>query len=351
MDTLPKLMPDQENSLRHVPSVDQLLRTEAARELRGLVGIKRLTNIARAVTAEIRSLIRTDHDFLKTNGNQAELLLAEAVKRMEASARRESQTGIRPVINATGVLLHTNLGRAPLSQTARAAMDEAARYCSVEYDIESGVRGKRGSRVESLLKDLTGAEDALVVNNCAAAALLILTVLARDGETIVSRGELVEIGGDFRVPDVMAGSGTRMVEVGTTNRTHLEDYRRAIGPNTRLVMRVHPSNYRIVGFASTPALAELSSLARESGLPLYEDAGSGQLSDLAKYGVVDEPVVREIVERGVDVVSFSGDKLLGSVQAGLIVGKQAIVSRLRRHPLYRALRSDKIRLAALEATL
>lgn len=344
-------MPDQENSLRHVPSVDQLLRTEAARELRGLVGIKRLTNIARAVTAEIRSLIRTDHDFLKTNGNQAELLLAEAVKRMEASARRESQTGIRPVINATGVLLHTNLGRAPLSQTARAAMDEAARYCSVEYDIESGVRGKRGSRVESLLKDLTGAEDALVVNNCAAAALLILTVLARDGETIVSRGELVEIGGDFRVPDVMAGSGTRMVEVGTTNRTHLEDYRRAIGPNTRLVMRVHPSNYRIVGFASTPALAELSSLARESGLPLYEDAGSGQLSDLAKYGVVDEPVVREIVERGVDVVSFSGDKLLGSVQAGLIVGKQAIVSRLRRHPLYRALRSDKIRLAALEATL
>ena len=344
-------MPEQENSLRHVPSVDQLLRTEAARELRGLVGIKRLTNIARAVTAELRSLIRTDQEFLKTNGNQADMLLDEAVKRMEASARRESQAGIRPVINATGVLLHTNLGRAPLSQAARAAMDEAARYCSVEYDVESGMRGKRGSRVESLLKDLTGAEDALVVNNCAAAALLILTVLARDGETIVSRGELVEIGGDFRVPDVMAGSGTRMVEVGTTNRTHLEDYRRAIGPNTRLIMRVHPSNYRIVGFASSPALAELSSLARENGLPLYEDAGSGQLSDLGKYGVVDEPVVREIVERGVDVVSFSGDKLLGSVQAGLIVGKQAIVSRLRRHPLYRALRSDKIRLAALEATL
>ena len=344
-------MPEQENSLRHVPSVDQLLRTEAARELRGLVGLKRLTNIARAVTAEIRSLIRHDQEFLKTNGNQAELLLAEAVKRMEASARRESQTGIRPVINATGVLLHTNLGRAPLSQAARAAMDEAARYCSVEYDLESGVRGGRAARVEALLKDLTGAEDALVVNNCAAAAVLILTVLARDGETIVSRGELVEIGGDFRVPDVMAGSGTRMVEVGTTNRTHLEDYRRAINSNTRLIMRVHPSNYRIVGFASAPALDELARLARESGLPLYEDAGSGQLSDLGKYGVVDEPVVREIVERGVDVVSFSGDKLLGSVQAGLIVGKREIVARLRRHPLYRALRSDKIRLAALEATL
>ena len=344
-------MPDQENSLRHVPSVDQLLRTEAARELRGLVGIKKLTNIARSVTAEIRSLIRTDREFLKTNGNHAELLLAEAVKRMVATARRESQTGIRPVINATGVLLHTNLGRAPLSEAARAAIDEAARYCSVEYDVESGVRGGRAARVESLLKDLTGAEDALVVNNCAAAALLILTVLAADGETIVSRGELVEIGGDFRVPDVMAGSGTRMVEVGTTNRTHLEDYRRAIGPGTRLIMRVHPSNYRIVGFASSPALAELAALARESGLPLYEDAGSGQLSDLGKYGVVDEPIVREIVERGVDVVSFSGDKLLGSVQAGLIVGRRGIVARLRKHPLYRALRSDKIRLAALEATL
>ena len=344
-------MSEQENSLRHVPSVDQLLRTEAARELRGLVGTKRLTNIARSVTAEIRKLIRNDQEFLKTNGNHAEMLLAEAVKRMEASARRENQTGIRPVINATGVLLHTNLGRAPLSEAARAAMDQAARYCSVEYDLESGVRGGRAARVEALLKDLTGAEDALVVNNCAAAALLILTVLAGAGETIVSRGELVEIGGDFRVPDVMAGSGTRMVEVGTTNRTHLEDYRRAIGPNTRLIMRVHPSNYRIVGFASSPGLAELSSLARESGLPLYEDAGSGQLSDLGKYGVVDEPVVREIVERGVDVISFSGDKLLGSVQAGLIVGKREIVSRLRRHPLYRALRSDKIRLAALEATL
>lgn len=344
-------MQEHDNSLRHVPSVDQLLRTESARELRALVGIKRLTNIARSVTAEIRTLIRNDQEFLKINGNHAEALLAEAVKRMEASARRESQTGIRPVINATGVLLHTNLGRAPLSEAARAAMDQAARYCSVEYDLESGVRGGRAARVEALLKDLTGAEDALVVNNCAAAALLILTVLAGDGETIVSRGELVEIGGDFRVPDVMAGSGTRMVEVGTTNRTHLEDYRRAIGPNTRLIMRVHPSNYRIVGFASSPALAELSSLARESGLPLYEDAGSGQLSDLGKYGVVDEPVVREIVERGVDVVSFSGDKLLGSVQGGLIVGKREIVSRLRRHPLYRALRSDKIRLAALEATL
>jgi L-seryl-tRNA(Ser) seleniumtransferase len=270
---------------------------------------------------------------------------------MEATAERESQSGIKAVINATGVLLHTNLGRAPLSQAAREAINEAARYCSLEYDLESGARGGRGTRVESLLKDLTGAEDALVVNNCAAAALLIIKVLAGDGETIVSRGELVEIGGDFRVPDVMASSGTRMVEVGTTNRTHLEDYRRAINATTRLIMRVHPSNYRIVGFASTPEVGELASLAHEHDLPLYEDGGSGVLSDLSGYGVIDEPTVSDIVAAGADVVSFSGDKLLGSAQAGLIVGTQAIGDRLRKHPLYRALRSDKLRLAALEATL
>lgn len=334
--------------LRHVPSVDQLLRTDLAREMREVVGIRKLTDIARLVTAEIRSALRDHPESLAWDG---ESLLAEATRRMEASVRSEGQRGIKAVINATGVVLHTNLGRAPLSETARSAIDQAARYCSLEYDLASGTRGRRGARVESLLKDLTGAEDALVVNNCAAAALLILMVLARDGETIVSRGELVEIGGDFRVPDVMASSGTRMIEVGTTNRTHLEDYRRAINPNTRLVMRVHPSNYRIVGFASSPARTELSTLAREAGLPLYEDAGSGQLNDLGKYGVNDEPVIREIVEQGVDVVSFSGDKLLGSAQAGIIVGKQAIVSRLRKHPLYRALRSDKLRLAALEATL
>jgi len=339
--------PEKHASLRHVPSVDQLLRTDAARELRELVGLRRLTGIARSVTAEIRILVRSG----QANGEHAEGLLAEAVSRMQAGARGESQAGLKRVINATGVILHTNLGRAPLSQAAREAIEEAARYCSLEYDLASGARGGRAARVESLLKDLTGAEDALVVNNCAAAALLILKVLAGDGETIVSRGELVEIGGDFRVPDVMASSGTRMVEVGTTNRTHLEDYRRAINADTRLIMRVHPSNYRIVGFASSPGRSELSALAREAGLPLYEDAGSGQLGDLRKYGVVDEPIVREVVESGVDVVSFSGDKLLGSAQAGLIVGTRAIVSRLRKHPLYRALRSDKLRLAALEATL
>jgi len=335
-------------NLRHVPSVDQLLRTDVARELRETIGVKRVTGIARSVTTELRSAIRENR---WENHHSPEALLAEAVRRMKQTAELENQTGLAMVINATGVLLHTNLGRAPLSAAARAAIEEAAGYCNLEYDIATGSRGKRGGRVEALLRDLTGAEDALVVNNCAAAALLILSVLARDGETIVSRGELVEIGGDFRVPDVMASSGTRLVEVGTTNRTHLADYSRAINDDTRLIMRVHPSNYRIVGFASSPSLAELSALAHEHKLPLYEDAGSGVLSDLSSYGVIDEPTVSDVVASGVDVVSFSGDKLLGSAQAGLIVGKQTIVERLRRHPLYRALRSDKLRLAALEATL
>ena len=339
--------PEKQTSLRHVPSVDQLLRSDAARVLREVVGLRRLTNIARSVTAEIRALVRSD----QVNSDDAEALLAEAIKRMQASVHSQGQAGLKNVINATGVILHTNLGRAPLSQTAREAIAQATGYCTLEYDLASGARGGRAARVESLLKDLTGAEDALVVNNCAAAALLILKVLAGDGETIVSRGELVEIGGDFRVPDVMASSGTRMVEVGTTNRTHLEDYRRAITAETHLIMRVHPSNYRIVGCASSPRSSELATRAHEAGLVLYEDAGSGQLSDLRGFGVVDEPIVRDIVEGGVDVVSFSGDKLLGSAQAGLIVGTRAIVSRLRKHPLYRALRSDKLRLAALEATL
>jgi L-seryl-tRNA(Ser) seleniumtransferase len=259
---------------------------------------------------------------------------------------------LRHVINASGVILHTNLGRAPLSEAARRAItNEAARYCTLEYDLETGERGRRGARAEQLLVDLTGAEAALVVNNCAAAALLILTVLAQGDETILSRGELVEIGGDFRVPEVMAQSGTRLTEVGTTNRTSLADYRRAITEHTRLVMRVHPSNYRIVGFTSTPALAELAALAHEAGLPLYEDAGSGALQDLSPYGLEGEPVINESVKAGADIISFSGDKLLGAAQAGLIVGRLEIVEKLRKHPLYRALRADKLALAALEATL
>src|SRR6185295_14223384 len=335
-------------SFRAIPSIDQLLRSDAAIQLRNTVGVQRLTAIAREVTDHMRAQIESG----SLGGRSKEDLLAEGVQRLRQAGASEALRDFTRVINATGVILHTNLGRAPLSIAARNAIAiEAAGYCTLEYGLSTGERGKRGGRAEELLVQLTGAEAALIVNNCASAALLILTVLAHDGETIVSRGELVEIGGDFRVPDVMATSGTRMVEVGTTNRTRLEDYRAAANENTRLIMRVHPSNYRIVGFASSPELSELAALAHEHKLPLYEDAGSGVLSDLSGYGVIDEPTVSDVIACGVDVVSFSGDKLLGSAQAGLIVGKLPIVSRLRKHPLYRALRSDKLRLAALEATL
>ena len=339
-----------DSRLRNVPSVDRLIRTDVAIELATRIGIKRVTALARLVTSEIRTAVQSESE--SANGQSAESLLINATQRLEEVATLESRLGIRNVINATGVVLHTNLGRAPLSKAAQTAIsEEAARYCTLEYDNASGLRGKRGARAEALLRELTGAEEALVVNNCAAAALLILAVLAGDGETLVSRGELVEIGGDFRVPDVMASSGTRMIEVGTTNRTHLDDYRKAITSKTRLIMRVHPSNYRVVGFTSSPRLHELAALAREAMIPLYEDAGSGQLSDLSELGVEGEPIIEQLIAGGADLVSFSGDKLLGSVQAGLIVGKRGIVDRLRRHPLYRALRSDKLRLAALEATL
>jgi L-seryl-tRNA(Ser) seleniumtransferase len=279
-------------------------------------------------------------------------LLEEAVQRIQSLCEAEALSALRRVINATGVILHTNLGRAPLSDAARRAVaNEAAGYCTLEYDPTTGARGKRGGHVEDLLTQLTGAEAALVVNNCASAALLILTVLAGSGETIVSRGELVEIGGDFRVPEVMANSGTRMVEVGSTNRTRLDDYQRALNDRTRLIMKVHPSNYRIVGFTDSPELSELASFAHQSGLPLYEDAGSGVVNNLSAYGLSDEPLISESIAAGADVVSFSGDKLLGAAQAGLIVGRREIVDRLRKHSLHRALRIDKLCLAALEATL
>ena len=278
--------------------------------------------------------------------------MREAEKRLVAAHLAETASGLRHVINATGVVLHTNLGRAPLSDAARRAIvGQAAGYCNLEYDIVSGERGRRGPRAEDLLADLTGAEAALVVNNCAAAALLVLNTLARDGQTIVSRGELVEIGGDFRVPDVMAQSGTQMIEVGTTNQTRLSDYRKAISETARLIMRVHPSNYRIVGFTKTPTLKDLAALAHDAGLALYEDAGSGALLDFSEYGIDGEPVIRRSIEAGADVVSFSGDKLVGGPQTGLLVGRSDIIERMRRHPLYRALRADKLRIAALEATL
>ncbi|HEX8292243.1 MAG TPA: L-seryl-tRNA(Sec) selenium transferase [Pyrinomonadaceae bacterium] len=346
-------MPDSTltERLRALPSIDALLRTPEAAALRDSLGPERLAALARAVTDGLREELRSSPEAGPA-GDARAALLAEAARRLTLSAEGERARGLRRVINATGVVLHTNLGRAPLSEAARRAVaEEAAGYCTLEYDTGTGARGRRGARAEALLAELTGAEEALVVNNCAAAALLVLTALGRGGEAVVSRGELVEIGGDFRVPDVMAQSGTAMVEVGTTNRTKLSDYGRAVNERTRLLVRVHPSNYRIVGFTSAPALEELARLAHEHGLLLYEDAGSGALVDLAPHGLSGEPVIKDSIAQGADVVTFSGDKLLGSAQAGLVVGRREVVERLRRHPLYRALRADKLALAALEATL
>jgi L-seryl-tRNA(Ser) seleniumtransferase len=341
--------------LRALPSVDRLLRTEQALALREVAGVRRLTTLARTVTREMRREMQEQAaagQHTPSGRPSRESLLAEAARRLRRAVEHDAPQSLRHVINATGVIVHTNLGRAPLSEAARRAVaDEAAGYCTLEYDTETGTRGRRGARVEELLCELTGAESTLVVNNCAAAALLALSALSRGGETIVSRGELVEIGGDFRVPDVMAESGTTMIEVGTTNRTRLSDYQRAITERTRLILRVHPSNYRIIGFTAAPTLAELAGLAHDSGLLMMEDAGSGALFDLRPYGLADEPVIGDSIVAGVDLVMFSGDKLFGAAQAGLVVGREELINRLRLNPLYRALRADKLTLAALEATL
>ncbi len=335
-------------NLRFLPSIDALLRSAEASKLLPETGAKHLTVLARSVIDALRREIL--EDALNSAETSRENLLAEAEKRLEHAWRIEQNTSLQRVINATGVIVHTNLGRAPLSENARKAVfEQASRYCNLEYNLETGKRGRRGARAEHLLAELTGAESALIVNNCAAAAFLVLTVLASGGEVVISRGEIVEIGGDFRVPDVLTQSGATLREVGTTNRTRASDYERAINENTRLLLKVHPSNYRIVGFTAAPNLTELADLAHRHNLLLYEDAGSGAMFDLAEYGLTDEPVISQSIVAGADIVTFSGDKLLGGVQSGLIVGRREIVERIRRHPLYRALRVDKLIYAALEA--
>ncbi len=260
-----------------------------------------------------------------------------------AAARRPA---LRRVLNATGVLVHTNLGRAPLAAGALARVNEAAGYSNLEYDLSSGLRGSRQDHLAPLLRRLTGAEAAIVVNNNAAAILLALAALAEDREVVVSRGELIEIGDGFRIPDVLVRSGARLVEVGTTNRTRAADYERAIGPDTALLLRVHQSNFRVVGFAEQPTLTELAGIARRHDLPLVDDLGSGALVE-----VEGEPTPAAALAAGADLVCFSGDKLLGGPQAGIVAGRADLVEKLRRHPLQRALRSDKLTLAALEGTL
>jgi L-seryl-tRNA(Ser) seleniumtransferase len=315
--------------------------------LRGLPAVDRLAD---ALGGDDRALTVGAARQALDDARHALLAGADAVPDLVADARRhlEALTGrrLRRVINASGVVIHTNLGRAAWSPAAREAAAEAMGYAAVELDLDSGRRGGRLDGVRGLLRHLCGAPSALVVNNCAAAVLLTLTSLARGREVIVSRGELVEIGGSFRVPDVIASGGARLVEVGTTNRTRAADYAAAVTPHTALLLRVHPSNFRVVGFTESPDRRALAALARERGVPLVEDLGAGSLA-----GELGEPSVREVLAQGVDLVMFSGDKLLGGPQAGLVAGRADLIDTLRAHPLYRALRVDKVSLAALEATL
>lgn len=340
--------------LRLIPSVNALIQGETAQNLLDEIGANRLSDLARIVTNSLReeileSLKEDDFNF---DSITRETLLEKAEASLETLWEKERSASLKKVINATGVAIHTNLGRAPLSGEAQEAMiKEASRYCTLEYDIETGERGKRGLRVEQLLSGLTGAEAALVVNNCAAAAILVLTALCKGGEAIVSRGELVEIGGDFRVPDLMKETGAHLVEVGTTNKTRVADYENAITENTKLITKVHTSNYRIVGFTSAPSISELSQVSKQNGVLLFEDAGSGALLDLSEFGLHDEPIIAESIAAGADVVTFSGDKLLGGTQAGMIVGRADVIAKIRKHPFYRALRTSKLIYAALEKTL
>ena len=340
-------MNGQQDLLRALPAVDRVLREEPLSALAEQLPQEALSGAVQAQLAALRQ------EILKSGQIDAERLQPATVAEAAANrCRMLLQPSLRKVINATGTLLHTNLGRAPLaSQALRAIRDVSEGYSNLEFELDSGCRGYRYSHVESLLARLTGAEAALVVNNNSGAVLLALTALGRGREAIVSRGELVEIGGAFRIPDVMEAGGLQLREVGTSNRTHLRDYQQAVTENTAILLKVHTSNYRIVGFTKEVPARDLLPLAREKGLVLMEDLGSGLLLDLSVYGLEREPTVPEVVKAGVDVITFSGDKLLGGPQAGLIVGREDCIDKMRKHPLARALRIDKLTLAALEATL
>ena len=331
-------------ALRRLPAVDALLGEEAAQALCAQYGRPATLEALRDCLQEARRDIRADDG----QAPAPQRLLERAGAQLE----RRFRPGLRPVINASGVILHTNLGRAPLAPAAIGAMAQVGgRYSTLEYDLERGARGSRLKHCEEALFALTGAEAALVVNNNAAALVLLLATLAQGREVIISRGQLIEIGGGFRVPEVMASAGARLVEVGATNRARLIDYENAIGPDTALLMRAHASNFRMTGFTGEVPLAELASLARARGLLLVDDLGSGALLDTAAFGLLHEPTVMESLAAGADLVAFSGDKLAGGPQAGIIVGRAEPLALLKRHPLARALRADKLCLAGLSATL
>jgi L-seryl-tRNA(Ser) seleniumtransferase len=332
-----------EEDLRKLPSVDRLLQEEEVAALAERWGHELAVGAVRETLDATRQAIRAGEAAPDVAA------LAAAIRARLAACLRPS---LRPAVNAAGVIIHTNLGRAPLSAEARTAMDAVAvGYSNLEYDLAAGKRGSRYVHAEELLCRLTGAEAALVVNNNAAAVLLVLMALAQGGEVIISRGQLVEIGGGFRIPDVMRQSGARLVEVGTTNRTYSHDYEAAIGAGSAALMRVHHSNFRLVGFSHEPFLEELVSLAAQHGLYLFDDLGSGTLLDTAPYGLTHEPTIQESIAAGASLVTCSGDKLLGGPQAGIILGRADLVAQLKRFPLTRALRVDKITLAGLQATL
>jgi L-seryl-tRNA(Ser) seleniumtransferase len=333
--------PRPANPRRAIPAVERLLQTEAGA---ALIARYRREHVVDTILEVLQEARRAVADGMLAPA--ADAVLDRVAARLAAGPR------LARVVNATGVVLHTNLGRAPLAEEAVAALTAAARGAvNLEFDLITGRRGHRDALVAEDIRALTGAEDAVVVNNNAAAVLLVLNTLALGREVVVSRGELVEIGGSFRMPDVMAKSGARLREVGTTNRTYIDDYRRAIGPETALLMKVHTSNFRMVGFTASVDLPALVALGREAALPVVEDLGSGALVDLAAYGLPHEPVVRERVAAGADLVTFSGDKLLGGPQAGIIVGRGETIAALKANPLRRALRPDKLTMAALGATL
>ena len=353
-----KLQKDSGARLRAIPSVDELLLQPrlvalAERSGRGLV-----IQAVRQVLADFRARLKSEPSQPAVPNREAfdsakfEVgIVAEVVAAVIVKVEVALAPSLRRVINATGVVLHTNLGRSPLSQAAVAQIAAtAAGYSNLEYDVARGERGKRDVHTGRMLAELVGTESAIVVNNNAAAVFLVLNTLAKSAEVIVSRGELIEIGDGFRIPDIMAESGALLREVGTTNRTRLRDYERAITDHTRLLLRVHPSNFRITGFTERPSLRELVELGERFHLPVYEDLGSGCIADLSTSGIA-EPVARASCEAGASVITFSGDKLLGGPQAGIIAGKKEIVECIRANPLFRALRVDKLTIAALEATL
>ena len=340
----------KQRALRSIPPVNAILAAGRLADLGRRYPANLLTEVAEEALGEVRERIL---GAAEPEALAAVLLKAEDLAGLAADRlHRRFTLNLRRVINASGVVLHTNLGRSLLSATAAEAVAVAAtRYSNLELDLETGERGSRYSHVEEVLRRLTGAEAAMVVNNNAAAVLLVLSTVARGRAVIVSRGELVEIGGSFRIPEVMVQSGAALREVGTTNKTRLADYEAAVGPDTGALLKVHTSNYRLTGFVESVSLSELAALGRRTGLPVVNDLGSGVVLDLRRFGVGDEPTVQESVAAGADLVTFSGDKLLGGPQAGLIVGRAALLKKIRLNPLTRALRIDKLTLAALEATL